>query len=84
VLFKDKLFAGAVSGLNAEIGSNVIIDETGMLSEAQWMSADGNQIIALSVSATFEGNVTAEKAYNDTAGWIVWTESLDTAGKENN
>ncbi|MDR1137240.1 MAG: tetratricopeptide repeat protein [Synergistaceae bacterium] len=80
VVFKDELFAGAVKKLNAEIGSDAVTNETGLLNEAQWKSADERQVIVLSVSATLEGNVTAEKVYNDMTGLTAWLETPETAG----
>ncbi|MDR1508928.1 MAG: tetratricopeptide repeat protein [Synergistaceae bacterium] len=81
VVFKDELFTGTVAAMNAEIGGDAIVHEADLFSEAQWVSADKRQLIVLSVSATLEGNVTAEKVYNDLAGLNVWGASLNTAGE---
>jgi hypothetical protein len=83
VIFKDELFAGAVAAMNAEIGGKVLVDEGDLLSEVQWHSPDGQQVIGLSVSATLEGTVTAEKVYNDKTGLMAWKASLETAGGDN-
>jgi tetratricopeptide (TPR) repeat protein len=83
VIFKDELFAGAVSRMNAEIGSDAVVNEADLFSEAQWISADGRQVIVLSVSATLEGSVTAEKVYNDMAGLVAWTASLEKPSEGN-
>ena len=77
VLFKDELFAGMVSSMNAEIGGDAVVNEADLLSEAQWISADGQQVIVLSVSATLDGNVTAEKVYNDMAVLLAWEASFE-------
>jgi hypothetical protein len=83
VIFKDELFAGAVAAMDAEIGSDAAVNEADLFSEAQWISPDGRHVIGLSVSATLEGNVTAEKVYNDMTGLMAWKASLETAGGDN-
>jgi tetratricopeptide (TPR) repeat protein len=84
VIFKDELFAGAVSRLNAEIGGEAVVNEADLFNEAQWSSPDNRQLIVLSVSATLEGNVTAEKIYNDYDGLrIFWGADVEAADEGN-